>query len=489
MTELIKDSINNENNNRKDQMTSTDNNNSLEKKVNNQENDLNDKNYNSKNNFDEVNYNPNSFISLTVNKNKNSTLSKSDKIILEYNKIKVNFNKIISSFNNIKPKNFKSQEKYIRKLSEYNITLLNYLSELSNLLNKLLDNSKLYTSKKILNSSQDSHPKSKIFFTNTNNQLISENSEKLLTLYEKQYNKITERLNKVKSDEYINNLNLSLSNINKEISLYEKENIELKKVQIIFENSLKNIYSGKTPQSMDNNLQIKLDLCNKIQNEYIKTSKRIENNKEEIQNNSEKINILNQKCQNLKKMAKDMYDIEQFEAVEKIKKKSKEKKEKIQRKIREYDINIHAMKTNLNKLLTKFSENKRMIEFMEQEKNILIEKYNQKQNEFDAVQNKLNDYKNIDININLSENKYKEKSIINSRNIYENVKNKKLNIKTEEILKEDELKIENKKNKKNPQELISNGPSLISLTKEKSNFGDDNDIQLLNQTEISRTKQ
>ena len=483
MTELIKDSINNENNNRKDQMTSTDNNNSLEKKVNNQENDLNDKNYNSKNNFDEVNYNPNSFISLTVNKNKNSTLSKSDKIILEYNKIKVNFNKIISSFNNIKPKNFKSQEKYIRKLSEYNITLLNYLSELSNLLNKLLDNSKLYTSKKILNSSQDSHPKSKIIFTNTNNQLISENSEKLLTLYEKQYNKINERLNKVKSDEYINNLNLSLSNINKEISLYEKENIELKKGQIIFENSLKNIYSGKTPQSMDNNLQIKLDLCNKIQNEYIKTSKRIENNKEEIQNNSEKINILNQKCQNLKKMAKDMYDIEQFEAVEKIKKKSKEKKEKIQRKIREFDINIHAMKTNLNKLLTKFSENKRMIEFMEQEKNILIEKYNQKQNEFDAVQNKLNDYKNIDININLSENKYKEKSIINSRNIYENIKNKKLNIKTEEILKEDELKIENKKNKKNPQELISSGPSLISLTKEKSNFGDDNDIQLLNQTE------
>ena len=483
MTELIINTSNNEKNKTNEKSISTDNKNLLEKETNNQNTDLNKELHNSKNTFNEYNYNPEPFISLSVNKNKNSTLSKSDKIILEYNQIKANFNKIVSSFNNTKPKNFKSQEKYIKKLSEYNITLLNYLGELSTLLNKIIDNPKIYTSKKLLNSNEN-NPKTRfIFSNNNNNQLIFENSEKLITIYQKQYNKITERLSKVKSDEYINKLNISISNINKEISKYEKENIELKKAQIIFENSLKNKNSGKSSQSMDNNLQIKLDICNKIQNEYLKTSKKIENNKEEIQNNSEKINILNQKCQNLKKMAKDMYDIEQFEKVEKIRKKSKEKKEKIQRKIREYEINIHSMKANLNKLINKFQENKRIIDIMEQEKNMLIENYNKKQNEFELVQNRLNDYKNIDINSN--ENHFKEKATINSRNIFANMKNKKMNIKTEESLKENEIKKENKnkKSKKNSQELISSGPSLISLTKEKSNFGDVNDIQLLNQSE------
>ena len=483
MTELIINSSNNENNKTKEKSISTNNNNLLEIETNNQETDLNKDLLNSKKTFKEYNYNPDPFISLSVNKNKNSTLSKSDKIILEYNQIKTGFNKIISSFNNLKPKNFKTQEKYIKKLSEYNITLLNYLGELSTLLNKIIDNPKLYASKKILNSNEYNQKSRFIFSNNNNNQLIIENSEKLITLYQKQYNKITERLTKVKSDEYINKLNSSISNINEEISKYEKENIELKKAQIIFENSLKNKNSGKSSQLIDNNLQIKLDICNKIENEYLKTSKKIENNKEEIQNNSEKINILNQKCQNLKKMAKDMYDIEQFDTVEKIKKKSKEKKEKIQRKIREYEINIHSMKANLNKLINKFQENKRIIDIMEQEKNMLIENYNKKQNEFELVQNKLNDYKNIDIN--LKENRFKERDTINSRNIYENMKNKKMNIKTEESLKENHLKIENKnkKSEKNSQELISSGPSLISLKKEKSNFGDVNDIQLLNQSE------
>ena len=188
-----------------------------------------------------------------------------------------------------------------------------------------MENPKLYTNKNLLNASGDTLPKSRIIFTK-NNQKNSENYEKILMIYEKQFNKITERLKKIKSDEYINYLKSSISNINEEISKYEKENVELKKDQIIFENSLKNKYSGKTPQSVENNIKQKLDTCKRIQFEYAKTSKRIENNKEEIQNNTQKIDILNQKCQNLQKMAKDMYDIEKFETVEKIR-KIKERKE------------------------------------------------------------------------------------------------------------------------------------------------------------------
>ena len=76
-----------------------------------------------------------------------------------------------------------------------------------------------------------------------------------------------------------------------------------------------------------------------------------------------------------------MYNIEEFEEVEKIKKKSKEKKEKIQRKIREYEISLHSMKADFNRLLTKFQQNKNIIKYMEIERNILSEKYENKVND------------------------------------------------------------------------------------------------------------
>ena len=485
MTELLINSSNNEMNNKEENENKRttiliDDDNLFLSKSKKQESISTERTNKTEDKNNEINYNPNLFMSLSINKNKNAILSKNDKILLEYNKIKENFNKIVATFDNTKSKSFKNKEKYIKKLSEFNITLLNYFSELSNLLNKILENPKLYSNKKFLTSSVETIPKSRINFTNNNNsQNILDNSEKIITLYEKQYNKITERLKKIKSDEYINNLKSNISNINEEINKYEKENIELKKNQIIFENSIKNKASGKSSESMDNNIQKKLDICKKIQYEFIKTSKKIENNKEEIQNNSEKINILNQKCQDLKKMAKDMYDIEQFETIEKIKQKSKEKKEKIQRKIREYEINIHSMQAGLNKLLMKYQENKKQIEIIEEEKNILIEKYKEKEHELELVNNKIKDYKNI--HINGISNPYKENETINKRNIHNNLKKKELVIKTEESLK-DELIRDNKNQryKRNQKDLISSGPSLISLTKEKSNFGDINDIQLLN---------
>ena len=485
MTDLIINSLNNENNdeediNNKAILMHIEDDLFIKDKTKKQKEDYNEIKTNLGDNSNKIiNYNPNSFISLSLNKNKDITLSKTDKIIIEYSQIKANFNKIVEYFNNIKSKPYKSKDKYIKKLSEYNMTLLNYLGELSILLNKILDNPKLYSNINLLNS-EDIHQKSRFIFIN-NNQIL-ENSEKILLLYEKQYNKINDRLNKIKSDEYIANLKSNISNINEEINKYEKENIELKKGQIIFENSLKNKISGKSPDSMDINIQKKLDICKKIELEFIKTSKRIENNKEEIQNNSEKINILNEKCQNLKKMAKDIYDIKQFEAVEKIKQKSKEKKEKIQRKIREYEINVHSMQSGLNKLRTKLEQNKRNIEILEEEKNILIEKYKDKQIEFEKVKNKIIGYNAI--KINGKQLNYEDNSTNNSRNNY-NIKNIKLNINIEESPKVYELIEEHKNinNKRNNQVLNSSGPSVISLTKEKSNFGDINDIQLLNPIE------
>ena len=78
---------------------------------------------------------------------------------------------------------------------------------------------------------------------------------------------------------------------------------------------------------------------------------------------------MSQRCQNLKKMAKDTYSLEQFEPVELIIKKNKEKKEKMERKIREYEINIHSLKSGLNKLKIKYEQNKNQIESLEKETN------------------------------------------------------------------------------------------------------------------------
>ena len=138
--------------------------------------------------------------------------------------------------------------------------------------------------------------------------------------------------------------------MSEEILVLEKENRDLHKNQIIQGNLLKSVESGKSPELMENILIKKKEVFDKVQNEFIKTIKKTEKDKEQIKSNEEKINLLNEKCTNLTNMAKDMYNIEYFEPVEKIIKKSKEKKLKYERKKREFEVNIHSIKSNINKL-------------------------------------------------------------------------------------------------------------------------------------------
>ena len=448
-----------------------------------------------------INYNPNPFISPTMKKKHYKTISKMDKIIIDYNKVKTNFNKILSS--NIEQNN-NNKEKYLNKLSDYNLSMLNNLSDLSSILNKIVDNQKIYANKNLLYSSNEIKPKGKIIFINAYPGTELDNTEKMLNTYEKQYNKVNERLEKVRNKEYVNELKAKINNINKEISIYQQENRNLHKTQLIQENLLS---TGKNPELLENNLKKKIEICDKFQNEFIKTTKKIENDKEYIKSNEQKINNLNEKYNNLAKMAKDMYDIEIFEDVEKIKKRSKEKKIKIERKCREYEVNIHSIKSNYNKLKKELEQNKKELEFLENEKNMLIEKFKNKQFELQLCNKKLNDYQNMDINFNIDRNKVENGKIDNNNINNNNLKNKKLSFKLESLKNKNKLinqtnekqqikninNIENNdekiyndiynnsiKNRKNNKGLLlSSGPSIISLTKEKSNFGDINDMQLL----------
>ena len=468
-----------------------------------------------------INYNFSPFVSPTMKKKSYSTISKMDKIIIEYNLVKTNFNKILSFDKD--QSNINNKDKYFKKISEYNLNMLNYLSNLSDLLNKLVESHNIYTNKRLLYSSTDNKHKNKILLTNGSPTSGLDNTEKILNIYEKQYNKITERLKKIKNKEYINDLKSKINNLNEEISIYQQENRDLHKNQKIQENlqNSNNNYN-KSPDTIENNLKKKIEICDKVQNEFVKTTKKIENDKNHINSNEKKIQSLNEKFNNLTQMAKDMYDIEYFESIEKIKKRSKEKKLKIERKTREYEVNIHSIQSNFNKLKIMFEQNKKDLLLIENENNILMDKYKNKQYELELCSKKLKDYQNI--NFKSKENKNKE--VINHNNKYKlndikeiNSKKRNLNLKLDSF--NNKINVINRTDKKNENKQIkianniisnkekinseiydnsiknrkknnigalflSSGPSVISLTKEKSNFGELNDIQLLNTSNNER---
>ena len=468
-----------------------------------------------------INYNFSPFVSPTMKKKSYSTISKMDKIIIEYNLVKTNFNKILSFDKD--QSNINNKDKYFKKISEYNLNMLNYLSNLSDLLNKLVESHNIYTNKRLLYSSNENKHKNKILLTNASPTSGLDNTEKILNIYEKQYNKITERLKKIKNKEYINDLKSKINNLNEEISIYQQENRDLHKNQKIQENlqNSNNNYN-KSPDTIENNLKKKIEICDKVQNEFVKTTKKIENDKNHINSNEKKIQSLNEKFNNLTQMAKDMYDIEYFESIEKIKKRSKEKKLKIERKTREYEVNIHSIQSNFNKLKIMFEQNKKDLLLIENENNILMDKYKNKQYELELCSKKLKDYQNI--NFKSKENKNKE--VINHNNKYKlndikeiNSKKRNLNLKLDSF--NNKINVINRTDKKNENKQIkianniisnkekinseiydnsiknrkknnigalflSSGPSVISLTKEKSNFGELNDIQLLNTSNNER---
>ena len=361
------------------------------------------------------NYNPNPFISPTMKKNNRRILSKMDRIIIEYNMIKENINKTLSNQKQNLSVNINKKEKFLKKLSEYNLSMLNQLSELSNILNKIVQNQNIYANKRLLYFSAERKQKPKeLNQTNVYSSSGLESSEKMLNVYQKEYNKIIKRLEEVKSKDYIIKLKSDINELSQTINVIEKDNRDLHKKQIIKGNLLKNNSTGKVPESTENNLKKKIETYEKMQKVFIKTSKKIEADKEAINSNEEKINILNDKCNNLKKMAKDLYDIKKFEKVDKIKKRSKEKRNEIEKKAKEFEVNIHSIKSNVNKLKIRYIQNKKEIEVIEQEKNNLIEKYQKKKDELMLSAQKLKNYQIIN---NFKTNDKKDTINANKNNI------------------------------------------------------------------------
>ena len=476
-----------------------------EKQKDDENNELNDLNSDIDNEND--NYNPNPFISPNMKKKKNKTFSKMDKIITDYNEIKSTFNKILANQKQNKKININKKERYLKKLSEYNTSMLNLLSLLSKVLQKIVENQNIYANKKLLINSSDDNTSSNKAENKISLTSNLESSEKMLKIYEKQYNNLIERLERVKSIDYISNLKSSINKETQNIAFIEKENRDLHKNQIIQSNLLSNNSTGKTPESMENNLKKKSGEYDKLKIVFKKITAKIENDQEVTKENEQKLNILNEKYNNLVKMAKDMYKIEKFENVEKIKKRSKEKKVKDERKAKEMAVNIHSIKSRINKLKKNYEQNIKDMEIVEEENNNLIQKYQRKQEELNLSNSKLKDYLNINFNFGNEYNNYNNDQgqcnpIRRNLNIKlesfnnkgypinrteKKIESKKLRINSIKNLSKDNNSngsLENlalkEKNLNKIAKILSSGPSKISVDKEKSNFGDINDdMQLL----------
>ena len=327
-------------------------------------------------------------------------------------------------------------------------------------------------------------------------------------IYEKQYNNLIERLEKIKSKDYIINLKSSINKETQNIAFIEQENRDLHKYQIIQGNLLSNNSTGKTPESLENNLKKKSGDYDKLKIVFKKITNKIQNDQEVSKENEQKLNVLNDKYNSLVKMAKDMYHIEKFENVEKIKKRSKEKKVKDERKAKEFAVNMHSIQSRINKLKMNYEQNIKDIEIIEEENNNLIQKYQRKQEELNISSSKLKDYLNINFNFGTEHNNYnndqgQNKPIRRNLNIkLESFNNKGYPInRTEKKIENKKIRINSIKNLTNDNnsngsletfplkdnnlnkiaKILSSGPSKISVDKEKSNFGDINDdMQLLN---------
>lgn len=459
-------------------------------------------NYNDEND----NYNPNPFITPTMKKNNHRIISKMDRIIIEYNIIKENLNKILSNQKQNLSVNVNKKAKFLKKLSEYNLSMLNQLSNLSGILNKIVQSQNIYANKKLLYFSAERKQNSKeLIQAKIYSSSGLESSEKMLNVYQKEYNKIIKRLEEVKSIDYITKLKSDINEISQTINVIEKDNRDLHKKQIIKGYLLKNNSTGKVPESTENNLIKKIEIYEKLQKVFNKITKKIEIDKEAINSNDEKINILNDKCNNLKKMAKDLYDIKKFEKVDKIKKRSKEKKNEIEKKAKEFEVNIHSIKSNVNKLKIRYIQNKKEIEAIEQEKNNLIEKYQKKKDELMLYAQKLKNYQIINnfktnenketINTNKSDTRVyipklrnkniKLESFNSNRYIMNRLENKNKPIKINNSLNINKNNNSNIlgyiKNKiKNKNELILSGGSPKIALKEKTKFGLNDDLNSSN---------
>ena len=302
----------------------------------------------------------------------------------------------------------------IEEISNQNEEMINYLSKLSSTLSTLVDNSTKEKNDKI----------------NNKNDQKEKQENKIIEVYKREYLRLENRLKQLTSPVYKEGLKRELQNLDNEIQKKESQNKKLKAYQrqseLLIEKQSKNL--GREQFELK---RLKMDL-NNINSQKILVMEKIKKNNNIIQENYARITQLNEWQQKLEKIAKEMYDIQEYENIQLEEQKEGEIekiKENLMKKIEIYE---KVMKSNKNKYESEISRNEKTIFNLEQRKLELIQNYRAVIGE-EAFQKLLNDNREIFTqNLNTDENLFNdindniEVNNINEKKYQQN--NKQLNI-------------------------------------------------------------
>jgi hypothetical protein len=232
-------------------------------------------------NMDEIPYNEELYIIPKKSAYKKFYTSNIEKAIETYNEIKKEVNKKLNN-----KKNFTS----LKSIQIQNLSMVNLLEKLNNILDVIVERSRLNNNKNkgyALSESQEIKKNKDIKNVKNNVKRISEKdiNIKLLNNYKQQYNLLSSKFDSLTKGNYAINLKLNITKFSDDISKLEKENRELHRTQSRNELILKNIKTTKN----EDNYKKKLEEYDKLSIEYESLNKYLKIKDGEMKSNDRRL--------------------------------------------------------------------------------------------------------------------------------------------------------------------------------------------------------
>ena len=357
-------------------------------------------------NFDESAYNSEPYVLPKKTFEHNLYKTNIEKTANSYNAIKENINKKI--FNSNIPDDAES-------LQNRNFALLEQLDKLNGILDAIVEK-KNFTQKKNVNINLRPKQNVKKINSSKSQELnikysTKEINKKLLQSYIKQYDLLSNKYKKLTEENYVETLKEQMNEVTLSISNLEKENRKLQTLQFKSEYMLKN----KFPSQNEMNYMKKSTEYNKLENEYVNIMRKIPRKEDSSKYNEIKINQLSESKESLIKMAKEKYNIENPE--ERISNKKVENKEKYEceAKKRNLEKKIIEGKSNIKKYNYQKKENDKFIKKLENDKINYNTLLTSRQNELDQVNQKLREINGVGNNENNSPQNENNQNLLNNQ--------------------------------------------------------------------------
>ena len=313
-----------------------------------------------------------------------------------------------------------------------NFSLLDLLDKLNTILDSLIERKHFTKKKDVIDASEKSNSNSKSKNRVSRSQEIlklklstKEINKKSLESYKKQHELLTAKYEKYSNVNYIQNVKEEIKKISDEISKLEKENRDLQTNQYKVEYLLKT----KNNSSLNEiNYKKNVDKFNHFNNEYTMIMKKIPPKDIVVKNNDLKIEQLNERKEELIKIAKETYNIENPEEKKVFKLMIDKDRTKNEIRRRELEKIILEKESNVKKYNILKKDNVRYIKQLEEDKKILEDILVSKYEEIFKLNNQLKKLES-DNGLNITNNEVKENQIgykkINNNNSKNNSISKK----------------------------------------------------------------